>query len=286
MLILSAGELQQRFGMATTPPATTVISSPSTPRLGGETSRHHGTRQSTRTRRTRPTETPPPDTRRDNEPPISSKRRKTSASHSTSIPQSPPSSAHTSPRSTTVKAKTSNLLHHPTRRQKRTMDDLAQSQDPNNNAQTKPDQAQAAGASALPTPVSIPRKKAVPRNLVESTARVLFPSRTDAVDDSMPTPRKNRRSKKSVGFSLYSSMEDDGTSSEDRIQIFTDSKDKVPELDMSKDNPFIERPQEQSLQPEPVKSRSSRRKRTSPHIQSNPQIEEAFNRDQGMVYVL
>ncbi|MDI1493040.1 MAG: hypothetical protein OHK93_004824 [Ramalina farinacea] len=165
------------------------------------------------------------------------------------------------------------------------MDDLVQSQDPNDNAQTKPNQAQATGASALPTPVSIPRKKTVPRNLVDSTARVLFPSRTDAVDDSMPTPRKNRRGKKNVGFSLYSSMEDDGTSSEDRIQIFTDSKDKVPELDMSKDNPFIERPQEQSPQPEPVKSRSSRRKRTSPHIQSNPQIEEAFNRDQGMVYV-
>ena len=166
------------------------------------------------------------------------------------------------------------------------MDDLVESQDPTNNAQTKPGQAQATGASALPTPVSIPRKKAVPRNLVDSTARVLFPSRTDAVDDSMPTPRKNRRGKKNVGFSLYSSMEDDGTSSEDRIQIFTDSKDKVPELDMSKDNPFIERPQEQSPQPEPVKSRSSRRKRSSPHIQSNPQIEEAFNRDQGMVYVL
>ena len=271
--------------MATTPPVTTVIHSPSTPRHRGETSRHYGTRQSTRTRGARAVHTPPSDTRSVHEQLASFKKRKTSSSHSTVTPHSPPSSTHTSPRHKIVRGKTSGASDT-TNIHKRTMDDLVQARDSTNNEQAISNQAQPAGPSALPTPVSLPRKKAVSRKFVDSTARVLFPSRADPAEDAMPTPRKNRKNRKHVGFSLYSSMEDDGTSSEDRIQIYTDSKDKVPELDMSEDNPFIERPQEQSPHPGPLKPRSGSKRKNSPRIQSNPQIEEAFNRDQGMVYVL
>ena len=81
-------------------------------------------------------------------------------------------------------------------------------------------------------------------------------------------------------------MEDDGASSEEKIQIYTDSKDKVPELTEGKDNPFIERPRSDSPQPEPVKVRTSRKRKHGRVVETNPQIEEAFNRDEGMVYVL
>ena len=138
----------------------------------------------------------------------------------------------------------------------------------------------------LPTPASIPRKKTVPKNAVDAAARVLFPVRPDNIDDAMPTPRKNRKSRKHVGFSLYSSMEDDGTSSEEKIQIYTDSKEKVPEMDIREDNPFLERPPEGPPPPEPVKAKTSKKRKLGHGVETNPQIEEAFNRDEGLVYVL
>ena len=81
-------------------------------------------------------------------------------------------------------------------------------------------------------------------------------------------------------------MEDDGQSSEDKIQIYTDSKDKVPELVVSKDNPFFEQPQDVPQAPEPVKARIGRKRKHHDGVESNPQIEEVFKRDEGMVYVL
>ncbi|KAL9632608.1 MAG: hypothetical protein Q9164_005215 [Protoblastenia rupestris] len=137
----------------------------------------------------------------------------------------------------------------------------------------------------LPTPASIPRKKAISQGVVNSAARVLFPPRPDTLEEAMPVPRKQRKSRRHVGFSLYSSMEDDGQSSEDKIQIYTDSKDKVPELVVSKDNPFFEQPQDVPPAPEPVKARISRKRKHHDGVESNPQIEEVFKRDEGMVYV-
>lgn len=84
-----------------------------------------------------------------------------------------------------------------------------------------------------------------------------------------------------MGFSLDSSGEDQESTS--AIQIFTDSKDKLPELDLGEDNPFIEKP-ETTIPPEPTKT--SARRRRKGQVKSNPQIEEAFNHEEGMVYVL
>ena len=140
-------------------------------------------------------------------------------------------------------------------------------------------------ANMLPTPAKTPRKKLVQPAAVKAAARVLFPARPDTVEDAMPTPRK-RRNRRHVGFSLYSSMEDDDDAgSENQIQIYTDSKDKVPELDLSEDNPFYEKPG-QDVPPEPSKAKSSRKRKASHTIEDNPEIEEAFNREEGMVYVL
>ena len=113
--------------------------------------------------------------------------------------------------------------------------------------------------------------------------RILF---LDRPDDPMPVPRKIRKGKRHVGFSLYSSMEDEDEGAGNEISIYTDSKDKVPELDLSEDNPFLDKPDEATPQPEPTKARGSRKRKTVYGLDGSKEIEEAFNREEGMVYVL
>ena len=102
----------------------------------------------------------------------------------------------------------------------------------------------------------------------------------------MPLPRKNRNGKRHVGFSLYSSMEDGNAGAENEISIYTDSKDNVPELDLSEDNPFLDKPNEAAPQPEPSKGRGSRKRKAAYGLDGSKEIEEAFTREEGMVYVL
>lgn len=141
-------------------------------------------------------------------------------------------------------------------------------------------------ANMLPTPAKTPRKKPVQPAAVQAAARVLFPSRPDTVEDAMPNPRK-RRNRRHVGFSLYSSMEDDGdVGSENQIEIYTDSKDKVPELDPSEDNPFYDQHARTIRYTDPRKSKGGKKRKAEHSIDANAEIEEAFNREEGMVYVL
>lgn len=155
--------------------------------------------------------------------------------------------------------------------------------DPFNTSSNAPHAETAASNTApsmLPTPAKTPRKKDL-RKVAElqSAARILFPERLEKVEDAMPN-KKDRRRRKLVGFSLDSSGEDDDSAS--RVRIFTDSKDKIPELDTSEDNPFIDRPQI-CRPPESRKNSGSRGRK--PSVSTNPQIENAFNREEGMVYV-
>jgi hypothetical protein len=102
----------------------------------------------------------------------------------------------------------------------------------------------------------------------------------------MPTPRK-RRNKRNVGFSLYSSMEDEEDMNADgKIQIYTDSKEKIPEMDTTKNNPFYEPPEERAPPPEPIKGRSSRKRKAAPTAEGRKEVKDAFDRKEGMVYVL
>jgi len=136
----------------------------------------------------------------------------------------------------------------------------------------------------LPTPAKTPRKKQVQPAAVNAAARVLFP--VHSVEDAMPTPRK-RRNKRHVGFSLYSSQEDEeDASSESKIQIYTDSKDKVPELDPTEDNPFYEQSEEHAPPPEPSKGRTSKKRKAATTAEDRKEIKDVFDRDEGMVYVL
>ena len=80
-------------------------------------------------------------------------------------------------------------------------------------------------------------------------------------------------------------MEDDeDATSENRIQIYTDSKDKIPELDTSEDNPFYERPVEDA--PDATRPKNPKKRKARHSIEGSKEIEEAFKREDGMVYVL
>jgi hypothetical protein len=136
--------------------------------------------------------------------------------------------------------------------------------------------------SMLPTPVKTPRKKVVSN--VHVTARALFQEPPHASDEIMPTPKNSRKSKRHNGFSLESSARKNEAGSS--VQIFTDSRDNVPELDLSEDNPFVDRPSKPA-QPsiKPLHGTSKRRKLTAER-KKDLQVDEAIKNDEGMVYVL
>lgn len=135
----------------------------------------------------------------------------------------------------------------------------------------------------LPTPAKTPRKKKLHPTASSSAARVLFPVHPETVDELMPRSRKAGRKRRP--FSLGDSMADDDTHSESNIQIFTDSKERIPELDMSKDNPFYDNPSLPQTSDEQGKSRIKKTKETS-IVKENKEIQEAFDHEEGMVYVL
>ena len=95
----------------------------------------------------------------------------------------------------------------------------------------------------------------------------------------MPSPKKKGR-KKYKGFTLDSfEAEEDGL-----IPIFTDSHDRVPEVDMSANNPFYG---ESTIAiGEPIKRSSKRRKVVIPHEEEEQTISDGTQREDGLVYVL
>lgn len=130
----------------------------------------------------------------------------------------------------------------------------------------------------LPTPDKTPKKAPTEVDpAIRSVARNIF--RTETVDELMPSSKRSGR-KKYKGFTLDSfEAEDEGQS----ISIFTDSHDRVPEVDNSMDNPFYG--QGSLVEPEPIKHASKRRKISIPG-EEDQTIEEAEQRDDGFVYVL
>lgn len=134
----------------------------------------------------------------------------------------------------------------------------------------------------LPTPIKTPKKKTAPK--VNGAARALFMDQPTLVDEVAP-PRRARKQRRYNGFSLESFSVDD-TTQQGRIQIFTDSRDQVPEPVTSDGNPFVEA---QIDEPEPAAKKvrgGSKRRKITGEVKKDPQVEDAINRDEGMVYVL
>jgi hypothetical protein len=131
----------------------------------------------------------------------------------------------------------------------------------------------------LPTPAKTPQKRAETKSsTITSIARNLFPVRHETVEQAMPSPK--RRSKKYKGFTLDGFGEDEDES----IAIFTDSKERLPEVDASSDNPFYG---PEVITAEEPSKRGSKRRRPAAR-ESNGAEEEIKDgeRKDGLVYVL
>lgn len=120
----------------------------------------------------------------------------------------------------------------------------------------------------LPTPVKTPRKKSSAN--FGSTARSLFPDLSTS-----------RRSKKPSGFSL-DSFQEDLANDHNSIAIYTDSRDRIPELNDSLENPFLSRPEIQMSSHD--KTEPKRRERPSRMAASDIDPKDAVKREDGMLY--
>ncbi|KAL9006344.1 MAG: hypothetical protein Q9188_000880 [Gyalolechia gomerana] len=263
--------------MATTPPPRAIVDTPPTPLHGArfDTSQPSSIRKSTRQsiqRSRRAAYTPPPPS-----------TTYSSTSRALATAYSPPSSNPTSPQTRANKRRRGNPTSSIGTTAGGASSVTGAHMDPFNtssNASHAESAAMNLGPNMLPTPAKTPRKKDLRKPAeLQSAARVLFPQRLEKIEDAMPN-KKDRRGKKNVGFSLDSFGEDDDSAS--RVQIFTDSKEKIPELDRSEDNPFIDQPQ--MSRPAESRKTSGLRERKAP-VKANPQIEDVFNREEGLVYV-
>jgi hypothetical protein len=138
----------------------------------------------------------------------------------------------------------------------------------------------------LPTPVKTPKKKSVNASAT-TTARALFqePQMAAQLAPVQPGPRRSRKPQRFNGFSLETVS---GQNDVDRgqIQIFTDSRDRVPQVDHSLTNPFIERKRDRESTTPPTVVRTSKRRKVSAKTRIDPQVTDAIDKDEGMVYVL
>ncbi|RFU35335.1 hypothetical protein B7463_g968, partial [Scytalidium lignicola] len=128
----------------------------------------------------------------------------------------------------------------------------------------------------LPTPAKTPKRRPTEASAsITSIARNLFPTRTETTEEVMPSPKK-RKSKRYTGFTLDSFEVDEEDAP---ITIYTDSQDRVPEVDLSAANPFYG--EGSAPQPEPTKRASKRRK----NIATGEEQLEEETREDGLVYV-
>lgn len=131
----------------------------------------------------------------------------------------------------------------------------------------------------LPTPAKTPRKQ--PDEKVEAgvraIARNLFHGEPSEVK---PSPRK-KKAKKYTGLTLDSFRAEEV---EEEIPIFTDTRDRLPEVDDSSENPFLG--ETTAEEPEPSKRRSARKKKVIIPGEGRVLVEDAVQRNDGIVYVL
>ncbi|MCJ1398508.1 hypothetical protein MMC11_001708 [Xylographa trunciseda] len=251
-----------------------AVRTPPTPLHGAKYDSYqpYTTRKSTRFMTQRAARTPSPDSLSAPQKRNPRSSQKTSTVRSTAHTYSPPSSTQTSPQKRIRKnakdqSDLGNILAIPS--------EDAPSHHGLHNLSVDP-------TMMLPTPAKTPRKKNIQPGVI-GAARVLFPSRPDNIDEAMPTPTKHgRRPKKHIGFSLDSFDDGDGDgSSEGKIEIYTDSKDRLPEVDEGEENPFYVKPC-----PEPTTNkRAGKRRKVNDESDHNVEVQEMLKRDEGMVYV-
>ncbi|KAF9889115.1 hypothetical protein FE257_007604 [Aspergillus nanangensis] len=248
--------------MATTPPPPSTLRVPPTPRHGAGydqyepyTTRHSSRLAGQRASRESNT-TPPPSFPRSH---TRTSPRKARSQDSDREALSPPGSGHDSPRKKMSDRGRGLFAAH-------SFDGPAGQDDPFVSAESsglhrhlqtmRPTMTE----GMLPTPAKTPRKKAV--GDVGAAARTLFPP--------APSSGRTKKTKKYTGFSL-DSFNEDQVQGGSAIQIYTDSRDRIPEVDQSKENPFYKKPA----------TRASKHREG----QRDQEVNEAIKREDGMFYV-
>lgn len=133
----------------------------------------------------------------------------------------------------------------------------------------------------LLTPSKTPRKRT--HHPSGSTARVLFPpSHNATIDELMPTPKKSRVGKKNLALTLESFEAD--RNRQPNVEIYTDSKDRVPEMDTSDDNPFLTKKGKSKGQ---ARAKPTNRPAKSEHTYGlGKEIDDAVKNNEGMIFTL
>lgn len=275
--------------MATTPPLRAIVHTPSTPLHGARydsyerCSARKNTRRSTQHSKRAAQTPPPPSFNFANQVTSSSTTRDVLNGRHIAHTYSPPSSASTSPQKKLLRSR---KVVDPAK-----MDGTKPSfghtsfqptQDATFESSLHPPTTTIA-PKMLPTPAKTPCKKTLTSTTIANAARVLFPARQDAVEEAMPTPRKRR---KPMGSIFGGSREEGDTIIEGRISIYTDSKERVPELDTSEENPFYDNPNNSRTDKELDNVKGSKKKTTKSVLEKVKPQGNTINHDKGMLYVL
>lgn len=134
-------------------------------------------------------------------------------------------------------------------------------------------------AGMLPTPAKTPRKQSDEKLEagVRAVARNLFAGDSSTIE-AAPSPRKKTKTYTGVSLNSFRAEE-----VEEDISIFTDSRDRLPQVDESTANPFYGSTIEE---PQPSRRRSTRGKKVLIPGKGRVPVEEAVQRSDGIVYVL
>jgi len=140
----------------------------------------------------------------------------------------------------------------------------------------------------LPTPRKTPSKRPVQHDeQLSSTARVLFPSHHLDLEEATSSPRKPRKGKNHIAFSLEDLADERNGGSGGKMKIYTDSKERVPVPDEGGDeqNPFVVRKSGRKTRSTEL-SDGTTRKRSATQNGMSEEVDQAVANDEGMVYVL
>ncbi|KAF2644859.1 hypothetical protein P280DRAFT_514325 [Massarina eburnea CBS 473.64] len=132
-----------------------------------------------------------------------------------------------------------------------------------------------AAQESLLTPAKTPRKRALKtQESLRPTARVLFAANRPAtIDEAMPAPRKGRKTVDAITLESFAQQMEDGN---EKIEIYTDSKERVPTRDDEEDNPFVIKKGKGKAKAAPPKPR--------PMDAHTKELFDAAARGEGMVF--
>lgn len=96
-------------------------------------------------------------------------------------------------------------------------------------------------------------------------------------------PRRFQRGRKHTAFRL-DDLEEGGENG-GSIQVYTDSRDRIPEIDENEDNPFVVRRSNRKKQ-SPVTINDMESQSPKPKYGMTAEIDQAVENGEGVVYVL